>query len=101
VNESSRTGEGQIARRAFVRGRVQGVWYRASTAERARDLGVTGHARNLADGSVEVLAVGQPQAVEALLAWLREGPPMARVDEVTIEEVDPAAITVAQPFRTG
>ncbi len=101
MNGSGRTREGQIARRAFVHGRVQGVWYRASTAERARALGVMGHARNLADGSVEVLAVGQPQAVEALLAWLREGPPMARVDDVTIEELDPAAVTVAQPFLTG
>ena len=90
-----------IACRALVRGRVQGVWYRASTAERASELGVKGHARNLADGSVEVLAVGKSEAVEALLAWLREGPPMARVDDVSIEEIDPGAVTVSPGFLTG
>lgn len=84
-----------------MRGRVQGVWYRAATAERASGLGVKGHARNLADGSVEVLAVGKSEAVEALLAWLQEGPPMARVDEVSVEEVDPEAVTVSQGFVTG
>ena len=54
-----------IARRCLVSGRVQGVWYRAATRERAVALGVTGHALNLADGRVEVLACGDPAAVEA------------------------------------
>ncbi len=75
-----------ISRRAFVSGRVQGVFFRASTAAMARQLGVTGHARNLDDGRVEVLAVGSEDAVGELLAWLREGPPQARVDDVQIEE---------------
>ena len=101
MNLSVPAGDGPIARRALVRGRVQGVWYRAATAERASGLGVKGHARNLADGSVEVLAVGKSEAVEALLAWLQEGPPMARVDEVSVEEVDPGAVTVSQGFVTG
>ena len=52
-----------IARRCLVAGRVQGVFYRASTRARAESLGVTGYARNLADGRVEVLACGEPQAV--------------------------------------
>lgn len=92
----------RVARRARVRGRVQGVWFRASTADQANRLGVHGHARNLPDGSVEVLAVGSAEAVASLLAWLHEGPPMARVDDVAIEELDPDAAPPAGPrFVTG
>ena len=56
--------------RFFVRGRVQGVWFRASTRDVATRLGLSGHARNLADGRVDVLAVGDADAIEALAAWL-------------------------------
>jgi acylphosphatase len=92
----------RIARRARVRGRVQGVWYRASTAQQAESLGVHGHARNLDDGSVEVLAVGEPGAVEALLQWLWEGPPLAKVKEVEVEVLDPASPeSGARGFQTG
>jgi len=76
-----------VARRCYVAGRVQGVFYRASTRGRAEALGVTGHARNLPDGRVEVLACGSPSAVEALCAWLREGPPAAHVTAVDVEPV--------------
>ncbi len=69
---------------------MQGVFFRASTAEQARRLGLRGHAINLADGSVEVLAGGATPAVEALMEWLGHGPPMARVDEVSVEALDPA-----------
>ncbi len=68
------------ARRASVRGRVQGVWFRASTAERATALGLRGRAENRPDGSVLVHAAGAPAALDALIAWLHVGPPMARVD---------------------
>jgi acylphosphatase len=68
--------------RAVVRGRVQGVGFRASTVERARELGVLGWARNEDDGSVAVHAEGEAEAVEALLEFLREGPSYARVDGV-------------------
>jgi len=80
-----------ICRRCFVSGRVQGVYFRASTAARARKLGITGHARNLDDGRVEVLACGEQAAVDALCEWLWEGPPRARVTDVRIEvmTVDP------------
>lgn len=88
-----------VARKAIVHGRVQGVWYRASTAERAAALGVRGHARNLPDGTVEVVAAGERQAVEALLAWLGQGPPLARVTRVEIEELD-AAMPVHEGFDT-
>jgi acylphosphatase len=74
--------------RAFVSGRVQGVFFRASTAREAARLGVAGWARNLSDGRVEVLAEGEPAAVEALLAWLRKGPPLARVTGVEAHDED-------------
>jgi acylphosphatase len=67
---------------AVVTGRVQGVAYRASTADEARRLGVVGWVRNLGDGSVELEAEGTPERVAALLAWCERGPPMARVTGV-------------------
>lgn len=69
-------------RRCVVSGRVQGVWFRASTRDRARQLGLRGWAVNLPDGRVEVLACGPAQAVEALRLWLRQGPELAQVTGV-------------------
>ncbi len=80
--------------RARVFGRVQGVFFRASTAERARRLGLAGWVRNRTDGSVEVFAQGAPEAVDALVAWLHEGPPLARVVRVVREDAPP------EPERT-
>ena len=74
-----------------MRGRVQGVWFRASTAERATALGLRGRAENLPDGSVRVHAAGTCAALDALIAWLHAGPPMARVDAVEVEVIDPAS----------
>lgn len=79
---------GCVARRCLVSGRVQGVFYRASAREKARELGVRGHARNLPDGRVEVLAVGQLERVHALVSWLWNGPPAARVTAVDVEDID-------------
>jgi acylphosphatase len=76
-----------IARRCFVSGRVQGVFYRASTRQRAQELDCRGYARNLPDGRVEVLAVGAPAAVHALVEWLRQGPPAAHVTEVALAKL--------------
>ena len=78
----------RIAVRFLVEGRVQGVWFRGSTQQQAMRLGITGHAINLADGRVEVVAVGESSAVEQLGAWLQKGPPLARVDRV-VREPDP------------
>lgn len=73
--------------RCIVIGRVQGVFFRASTRKQAELLGVTGYARNLSDGSVEVLACGEASAVERLQQWLWVGPSSARVSEVRCESV--------------
>jgi acylphosphatase len=77
-----------ICRRFLVAGRVQGVGFRASTHAQARRLEIAGHARNLPDGRVEVLACGRPDAVDELESWLRRGPPAARVDTLHVEPAD-------------
>jgi acylphosphatase len=71
--------------RFLVSGRVQGVFYRASAREQALRLGLTGHAKNLPDGTVEVVACGPAHALDALERWLRQGPPAARVEAVSRE----------------
>ena len=73
--------------RVVVRGRVQGVAYRASTCLEARGFGVVGWVRNLADGSVELEAQGSAPAVERLISWCHQGPPAARVTKVVVEEL--------------
>lgn len=75
------------AARFKVAGKVQGVFFRASTRERAQALGLTGFARNLADGSVDVLAVGKSEAINQLEAWLRQGPSRAEVSQLLREDV--------------
>jgi acylphosphatase len=75
--------------RLNVRGRVQGVWFRGSARDEARRLGVAGWARNLADGSVEVVAQGPRAAVERLVAWCHHGPSAARVTGVTRSDESP------------
>ena len=87
------------AARFRVTGKVQGVFFRASTRTEAQRLGLRGHARNLPDGSVEVLAVGDGNAIDALARWLQHGPPHARVDEVVRGEA--AATEAGGAFVTG
>ena len=91
----------EICRRFLVSGRVQGVFFRASTAREAGRLGLHGFARNLADGRVEVLAAGPADAVEQLQAWLRHGPPAAEVDSVHVVDEDLSAAQGLTDFRTG
>jgi acylphosphatase len=71
--------------RAVVRGRVQGVGFRAAATNEARRLRLTGWVRNLFDGTVEVEAQGDDDAAEAFLAWLRRGPSYAHVTSVNPE----------------
>jgi acylphosphatase len=71
--------------RCVAAGQVQGVYYRAATAERARRLKLDGWVKNLPDGRVEVVAAGAPTALAALASWLWQGPPAARVEAVYLE----------------
>jgi acylphosphatase len=85
-------------RRCLVAGRVQGVWYRASTQRQALALGLSGYARNLPDGRVEVLACGDEDALRQLQDWLWQGPPAAEVTDV---QCTPAADEAPESFQTG
>lgn len=75
-----------------VTGRVQGVFFRDACVRQARAAGVSGWVRNRADGSVEAWFEGSPQAVEKLVAWCRQGPPHAEVDEVDAMDAGPAGL---------
>jgi acylphosphatase len=75
------------AARFIVGGKVQGVFFRASTREQASALGLRGYAKTLPDGRVDILAVGDAEAIDQLADWLRRGPPQARVDELERVEV--------------
>lgn len=76
-----------VCRRCIVSGRVQGVFYRDTTRRKAGELGLKGSARNLPDGTVEVIACGEAQSVEALCRWLWQGPDHAHVDDVQCVDV--------------
>lgn len=73
--------------RFIVSGRVQGVFFRASAREQALAMGLTGHAMNLDDGRVEVLASGSSEALDSLEQWLQQGSSAARVDKVFRENL--------------
>ncbi|HET9310960.1 MAG TPA: acylphosphatase [Actinomycetota bacterium] len=81
-----------------IRGRVQGVFFRASCVERARALGVGGWVRNAFDGSVEAEFEGVSEAVESMIAWCQEGPPGAQVDSVEVRDKPP---TGERTFRVA
>lgn len=77
----------RVRKKITVHGRVQGVCYRLYTRDRARQLGVAGHVKNLPDGTVEVVAEGVPEAVQQLLTWCRKGPPAAKVTSVDVDDL--------------
>ncbi len=79
VREEVKQASPRECRLFRIEGRVQGVWFRESTRREAESLGITGYAKNMQDGSVEVLACGDPGPLDVLSKWLEEGPPMARV----------------------
>ncbi len=87
-----------VCRRFLVSGKVQGVWFRESTRREAAKLNLVGHAINLRDGRVEVVAVGLEPDIEALAQWLQRGPRLARVDRVSVEIVEETGLS---GFTTG
>jgi len=88
------------ARRWLVSGRVQGVFFRASTRRTAAALQLDGHALNLTDGRVEVVARGQAPDLERLGQWLTHGPDGARVDQLEVEDL-PDGDAIDAGFRIG
>ena len=79
-------------RHVYVRGRVQGVAFRWYTQARAEELGLAGWVRNLPDGRVEAWIEGPPEPLDQMLAWLRQGPPAARVEGTDVREREPAGL---------
>jgi acylphosphatase len=74
-----------VAKSILVKGKVQGVYFRAHARDEALKLGIAGQVRNLPDGSVHILAEGVAEAMDTFLAWCAEGPARARVDELVVE----------------
>jgi acylphosphatase len=72
---------------AHVSGKVQGVYFRASAQQKAIDLGLSGYAKNLADGDVEVMMCGEQSAIDQMIEWLHQGPKEAEVTKVNCQPV--------------
>ncbi|MGW2561747.1 acylphosphatase [Streptomyces sp. NPDC001514] len=81
-----------VRKRVVVTGRVQGVFYRDTCRRVAQEYGVSGWVRNLEDGSVMAVFEGEPDAVETLVRWARQGPPAAVVDGVEVSEEQPEGL---------
>lgn len=79
-----------VTRQIRVRGRVQGVGYRAALQDEAQKLGLTGWVRNRSDGSVETLVQGSPEALDAIVSWAGRGPAGARVHALEVASLDDA-----------
>ena len=89
-----------MPKRLIITGRVQGVGYRDAMSRQARRAGVAGWVRNRRDGSVEALLDGPPEAIEALIAWARTGPPSAQVTSVTLSDEEGPAFAVFDMLPT-
>ena len=88
-SEAGPTAQPRVRRRVIVHGRVQGVFFRGSTEERARLADVDGWVCNRADGAVEAVFEGAPEAVDELVGFCRSGPSWARVERVEVIEEPP------------
>ena len=73
----------------LISGKVQGVWFRANTKEKARQLNIKGWVRNLPDGRVEAVFQGEKEMVEEMIKWCYKGPPLAEVENVEVEWKEP------------
>jgi acylphosphatase len=92
---------GMICKKCLVSGRVQGVFYRGMAAQRARQLGVRGYARNLPDGRVEVLACGEGEAVQTFVNWLWMGSSASKVTAVEVADAPEQSAHAPEDFRTA
>jgi acylphosphatase len=90
-----------LCKKCTVDGRVQGVFYRATAARRAHELRISGYARNLADGRVEVLACGEPEAVNAFVSWLWIGSSTAKVTAVDVADAPADEVNARMDFYTA
>ena len=72
----------------IISGKVQGVWYRASTKQMAEQIGITGWVRNTSEGDVEAMFIGEENLVNKMIKWCNQGPPLAQVDTVTINKIE-------------
>ncbi len=77
----------KVCFQVHVSGTVQGVFFRASAQQQAIELGISGYARNLADGDVELMVCGEPENVEKMIEWLKQGPPNAKVEQIQTKQV--------------
>ncbi len=82
--------------RLTIKGKVQGVFYRATAKDFADDIGIKGWVKNLPDRNVEIRATGSEELLQRFIDWCKHGPPKARVDEVIVEELD---LQVFNDFR--
>ncbi|MFB6311043.1 MAG: acylphosphatase [Salinirussus sp.] len=83
----------RVRAHVYVSGRVQGVYFRATTRDTARDHDVDGWVKNLADGRVEAVFEGEPDAVESMVEFCHEGSDRARVENVDVDYEDPEGLT--------
>jgi len=95
------TGFVVICKKCWVYGRVQGVFYRGAAARRARELGVRGYAKNIADGRVEVLACGERDAVQAFVEWLWIGSSASHVRSVEVSDIACDPVFLPEQFTTA
>ena len=90
-----------VCKKCLVGGRVQGVFYRATAAGRARELGIRGYARNLADGRVEVVAHGDEVVVGTFVSWLWTGSSASKVTSVEVSDIAPDSVPLSADFYTS
>ena len=90
-----------ICKQCLVAGRVQGVFYRATAARRAQELAIRGHARNLPDGRVEVLAYGDEESVRTFVSWLWTGSTASKVTSIDVTDVPLDSVQLSAGFHTS
>ncbi len=93
MNDTDDNATNNLSRtRVLVSGRVQGVFFRDSTREKAEALGLSGWVRNLPNGDVEAVFEGDPESVREMVSWCEQGPPQATVEDVAAEEEPPEGL---------